>query len=64
VNIQGKIPGQFDSKKLEEAVKELVRKRKLPEDTLLKSTGDGACRVCVNTQLGGGEVLLYQADKG
>nr|KAK5444074.1 hypothetical protein LTR18_005335 [Exophiala xenobiotica] len=47
VNIQGKIQGRFDSKKLEEAVKEVVRKRKLPEDTLLKSTGDGACRVFV-----------------
>jgi hypothetical protein len=56
VNIQGKIQGRFDSRKLEEAVKEVVRKRKLPEDTLLKSTGDGPCHVCVYTQLGGGEM--------
>lgn len=45
VTIQGKIQGRFDSKKLEEVVKEVVRKRKLLEDTLLKSAEDGACKV-------------------
>lgn len=36
---QGKIQGQFDSNKLEEAIKEGVSTRKLPEYTLLKSAG-------------------------
>lgn len=45
VTIQGKIQGRFDSKKLEEVVKEVVRKRKLPEDTLLNSGGDASCKV-------------------
>ncbi|KIV86105.1 hypothetical protein PV11_01740 [Exophiala sideris] len=47
VNTQGKIQGRFDSKKLEDAIKEVVRKRKLPEDTLLKSVGDAPCKVFV-----------------
>lgn len=54
VTIQGKIQGRFDSKKLEEVIKEVVRKRKLPEDTLLKGAGDGACQVWVRTQSGQG----------
>ena len=33
------------SKKLEEVIKEAVRKRKRPEDTLLTSTGDGVGKV-------------------
>jgi uncharacterized protein YqgV (UPF0045/DUF77 family) len=45
VTIQGKIQGRFDSNKLEQAVKEVVRKRGAPEDTLLKSAGDATCKV-------------------
>ncbi|KIY00391.1 uncharacterized protein Z520_04076 [Fonsecaea multimorphosa CBS 102226] len=39
VTTQGKIQGRFDSNKLEEAIKEVVRTRKLQEYTLLKSAG-------------------------
>ncbi|KIW16328.1 hypothetical protein PV08_06379 [Exophiala spinifera] len=49
--MEGKIQGRFDSKKPEKAVKEVVRKRKLPEDTLHRSTGDGACQVWVRTRV-------------
>jgi len=45
VTIRGKIQGRFDSKRLEEAIKEVMRNRKLPENTLLKSAGNGVCRV-------------------
>lgn len=45
VTIQGKIQGRFDSNKLEQAIKEVVRKRGLPEDTLMKSSVDAACKV-------------------
>lgn len=50
VTIQGKIQGRFDSHKLEQAVKEVVRQSKLPEDTLLKSVGDAKCKVSVITR--------------
>ena len=44
VTIKGKIQGKFDSE-LERAVKDVVRKRGLHEDALLKDTLDGACKV-------------------
>ena len=49
VTIHGKIQGRFDSKKLEEVIKEVIRKGKLPENTLLKSEGEGLCKVYVGT---------------
>ncbi len=36
VTIQGKIQARFDSKRLEQAVQEEVRKRELREDTLME----------------------------
>ena len=45
VTIQGKIQGCFDSKKLEEVIKEVVQRRKLRENTLRKSAGDATCKV-------------------
>jgi uncharacterized protein YqgV (UPF0045/DUF77 family) len=50
VNIQGKIQGRFDSNKLEDVIQEVVRKRKLPEDILLRGAEDATCKVCVITR--------------
>ncbi|KAK5309079.1 hypothetical protein LTR93_012270, partial [Exophiala xenobiotica] len=47
VTVQGKIQGRFDSQKLEEAIKEVVRNRKLSEDALLKSSEEVKCKVFV-----------------
>jgi len=45
LNVRGSIQGRFDSKKLEDAIKEVVRKRKLPENTLLRNKEDVRCKV-------------------
>ncbi|KAI1615399.1 hypothetical protein EDD36DRAFT_462913 [Exophiala viscosa] len=47
MKITGKIRGQFDSKKLEDAIREVVEKRTTQKDTLLKSEADTACKVFV-----------------
>ncbi|KAK5246710.1 hypothetical protein LTR20_007356 [Exophiala xenobiotica] len=61
VTIQGKIQGRFDAKKLEEVIKEVVTKKKLPADTLLKSAGEATCKVWVereiNTPRGNNDLL-------
>ena len=45
VTIKGKIQGRFDSEELKRAVKDVVTKRGLHEDALLKDTSDDACKV-------------------
>lgn len=45
LTIKGKIQGQFDSEELERAVKEIITKRGLQEDALLKDESDAACKV-------------------
>ncbi|KAI1622064.1 hypothetical protein EDD37DRAFT_684068 [Exophiala viscosa] len=47
MKITGKIRGQFDSKKLEDAIREVVEKWTTQKDTLLKSEADTACKVFV-----------------
>jgi uncharacterized protein YqgV (UPF0045/DUF77 family) len=44
VTIQGKIQARFDLNKLEEAIKEVMRVKGLPEDTLMESSGGGESR--------------------
>ncbi|EXJ91939.1 hypothetical protein A1O3_00489 [Capronia epimyces CBS 606.96] len=68
VTIQGKIQGRFDAKKLEEVIKEVVTKKKLPADTLLKSAGEATCKVfvCATSKETGETVCLtsYQTPHG
>ena len=45
VSINGNFQGRFDSKELEQAVKDVVTKQGLDNDILLKNTSDGACKV-------------------
>lgn len=45
VTVKGDIQGRFDSDELMRAVKEVVVAQGLPENTLLKDTLDGACKV-------------------
>lgn len=45
VSIQGDIRGRFDSKELEQAIKEVIIKQGLSEGTLLKDTSADACKV-------------------
>ena len=45
VTIKGNIQGRFDSEELQRAVKEIVTKQGLHENTLLKDESDDACKV-------------------
>lgn len=45
VTVRGNIQGRFDSEELARAVKEIVMKRGLQEDALLKDTSDEGCKV-------------------
>jgi len=45
VTTKGSIQGRFDSEELERAVKEVVTRQGLQEDTLLKDASDDACKV-------------------
>jgi len=45
VTTKGSIQGSFDSEELERAVKEVVTRQGLQEDTLLKDASDDACKV-------------------
>ena len=47
VTIKGRVQGRFDSDQLERAIKEIVVRQGLAEDTLLKDTPDGKCKVWV-----------------
>jgi len=47
VTILGKIQARFDSDKLKQAVQEVVSKRGLEKDALLKGLPDAACKVYV-----------------
>lgn len=51
VSVKGQIQGRFDSDELEQAVKEIITKQGLQENTLLKDTPDAACKVCVQLSL-------------
>jgi len=44
VNSKGDFQGRFDSKELESAIKDVLRERGLPEDTLLNNE-DAGCKV-------------------
>ena len=44
VNSKGGFQGRFDSEELENAIKDVLRERGLPEDTLLSNEGAG-CKV-------------------
>lgn len=44
---KGKIRGRFDSEELARAVKEVISKQNLPEDTLLKEDARASCKVFV-----------------
>jgi hypothetical protein len=58
VTIQGKIQARFDSNNSEQAVKEVLRKRGLYEDTLMKSSADSIYKVCVVSSIGVKSVIL------
>jgi hypothetical protein len=45
LKLSGRVQGRFDSKELESAIKEILRNRKLEEDTLLKNDSDSNCKV-------------------
>ena len=45
VTIKGNFQGRFDSEELTRAVKEVLAKKGLQEDALLKDTSDNACKV-------------------
>jgi hypothetical protein len=47
VTIKRRVQGRFDSDELERAIKEIVVRQGLAEDTLLKDTPDGKCKVWV-----------------
>ncbi|KAE9966186.1 hypothetical protein EG328_009102 [Venturia inaequalis] len=68
VTIKGKIQGRFDSKELEQAVKETVAKRGLHVDALLKDAPDDTCKVfvCATSQETGETVCLtsYKSPRG
>ena len=44
-NVRGELQGRFDSNALQEAVKDILRSRDLPEDTLLQDKDDAPCKV-------------------
>jgi hypothetical protein len=52
VTIQGKIQARFDSNKLEQVIKDELRKRGLQEDALMKSSVEATCKVCVTPWTG------------
>ena len=45
VTVKGNIQGRFDSEELTRAVKEVIKKQGLQEDTLLKDAPEAACKV-------------------
>jgi hypothetical protein len=45
ISVKGHIQGRFDSKELEQAVKDVVTKQGLPQDALLKDASETACKV-------------------
>lgn len=68
VKIDGKLQGRFDSKELERAVREVVKKRGLQEDALLKDDAQDSCRVfvCATSMETSDTVCLssYRSSKG
>lgn len=61
MTIKSKTQGRFDARKLEDMV-EVVQKRELREDALLKSTGNKTCKLCGNRQTGVDTAILAMAD--
>lgn len=47
VTIKGKLQGRFDSRELEQAVKDTLKANRVPTDALLKDAPDAACKMCV-----------------
>jgi len=47
LSLSGKVRGRFDSKALEDAVKQYLDKYSLPEDCLLQEVGPASCKVFV-----------------
>ena len=45
VTVKGRVQGRFNSNELERAVKEIVVRQGLTEDTLLKDAPDARCKV-------------------
>jgi hypothetical protein len=45
VNISGRVQGRFDTKELERAIKEIVTRSGLPEQSLLMAPDTAQCRV-------------------
>ena len=45
VTVKGNIQGRFDSEELARAVKDVIKKQGLQEDTLLKDAPEAACKV-------------------
>ena len=45
VTVKGNIQGRFDSEELAQAVKEIITKRGLPVDALLKDSPEAICKV-------------------
>jgi hypothetical protein len=45
VTLKGHVQGMFDSEELERAIKEIIVKRGLEEDALLKDSPDAKCKV-------------------
>ena len=45
VTIKGRVQGRFNSNELERAIKEIVVRQGLAEDTLLKDAPDAKCKV-------------------
>jgi len=68
VTIKGRIQGRFDSDELERAIKEIVQRRGLEEDTLLQDSPDAKCKVfvCATSRGTGDTVHLtsYRSPRG
>lgn len=45
VTVKGNVQGRFDSEELTRAVKEVIKRQGLQEDTLLKDAPEAACKV-------------------
>ncbi|KAF2816881.1 FabD/lysophospholipase-like protein [Mytilinidion resinicola] len=68
VTIKGNIQGRFDSTELERAIKEIVARKGLTEDALLKDEVDAKCKVfvCATSEETGDTVRLtsYRSPRG
>lgn len=45
INWGGAIQGRFDTQELEKCIKNIVKNQGMPEDVLMRDTGDSPCKV-------------------